>query len=350
MTIHPEEINTQVNLIGESSDVNVGNNYDNELYDLENTTKQVKNIISQIIISNKLLLFILFFFTILYLVAYTVSDIKTNKTIIISPAFNTSYGTGYYSFGNEYYQYDTPHIIRPCIYTPSINTHYCCNNYELINTFDICTIQFQESSSICLLNDIIKANPNAYVPNCKSIISLNNLYNNESNVNTIIENTVILDDSYYKINIFVVVVFALTPVIILITFVLYSVFFTSISTNDDIRTLCFYMYKHFALYITFGFIMIIILIGGITLIFNNPSIKFLTEIITINCSHYDIFTSLNFIQKVLVANLLNTPGYENTSVYAKYFEYVSYAAFGEILSFMIISLFIIIQIFRLKIN
>jgi hypothetical protein len=319
----------------------------NEDYD---KTKVVK-FGNSMMFCNKLLFSLLLIFGIFYLYSCGVIHVQTSKTIIISPSLH-SYGSDDSRNSYEYYESSFEDslykdlIIKPCIYNNmTIEPQRCHKEYELINVFDICTMNIQSTSYICMSDNIMKNNHNAYMPNCMSVESLNEIYQDIQN--KVIRDSVIINPDYYNNNIILSILFSFFPIIIILFATCYIRFSHKNPLYEDTENLCHYSYIHFMIFNFLIILNIILLPAGAIILITSNSIKFLAQIISINCSNVDIFNKLTFIQKVLVAYELATPNYENSSLYITWLSYFTYLIISIIIILVVMYLNALLKIYYL---
>lgn len=273
---------------------------------------QVLKLTEQIITINKLLLLFLLFFSLMFLYSYSSIGIDTTKTFVVSP-------TEYYSNSNYL-------VIKPCIYDDKIlpTSKYCYSDYELISTYDLCSVEMQTNSYICLLDNITHANPNVYYPTCSSIYWLNQLYNDCSKECQVNNNSMIINPNYYQNSIFLILISCFAPLFLILLLVCYIRKIYRHKDSDDVVDNCMYMYKQFVIYCALTFINFMVMYGGMTAILKSASVKFIAEIFSINCSNYDIFDSLSLVQKICLSLSLNGlySNYNILKIYYGYFNYV----------------------------
>lgn len=339
MTVDPIEmvaIQNNVNYYNQDFDE------ENEEFDDEETyhkKRKITKITIQLIIMNKLIFIFLFLFSLFFLYAMSSSTINLDR-VIISPSYDYNYDYDYdndndfnsdFDSNSNYNYYFSFKIIKPCIYKNKNNTFSCNKNYQLINEKNICD---QNSGTICLLNNLTNINNNIYSPNCLSVQSLNNLYNNGHLVN----NTVIINYEYYDNNVLIITIYSFVPIFVIVALIYYirCIYFSP--KLENYIELCYHMYHNFVLYAVLVLITIVIMDFGIYALIGNSSIKFISEIITINCSNLNIYDSLNFVQKVLVGWNLNI------SEYAKYFEYLYEITIGTNIILFVGIIYIILRI------
>lgn len=315
---------------------NNNNEYDNNALAYGNVKyNKLMKLLCQVIIANKILFVILIVSSLVFI--YLCNDTNTtNKTIIISPDPTDSY---YDNIIN--YDYSTM-IIKPCIYN---NRQTCQQNYELINTNDICNTTYQ-NDHICILDNLFKSNPNAFYPSCISVNSIDLLYKNGE----IIRDSVIINPKYYQDSAIIAFISLLSLVNSVILFVIYLRYITrSDAKLNDCISLLNHLYSQLTIMSYLIAFMLFILFGGALAMITKSSIKFIAQVISINCSNVDIYNTLSFVQKILVAFMLNT-NYEDMAMHMFYFycirgifEFVSLIAFGILVYFILR-----IVIFRIK--
>lgn len=334
MTIEANDNNSNIEL-ERFVQIQLGNTeiYEDNENELRNTNRDVSNyqqserekkevitkLISKLSFCNTFIFLILFLFSLFFLCAFSNISMNINKQIIISPTFTDTYivSPNTYLPNNE-----SQIIIKPCIYneqtiTTTNNTNYkfCYPNYELVSVYDICGETILNNSDICLL-DNIKVNSTTYFPDCNSIYSLDQIKKH----NLIWYDSIAVNEAYYENNILTYLFFPFVPILVAILGVIYVRHNSTYLMHDEIIKLCVYMYLKFILFCCLIFVTWIYLYGSLVVMITSPSIKFFAELITINCSDYDIFEKLTTLQKVLVSLNLNK-NYLDVSHYNNIYHY-----------------------------
>lgn len=194
-------------------------------------------------------------------------------------------------------------------------------------------------------DNIMKNNHNAYMPNCMSIESLNVIY--QDTQNKVMRDSVIVNPNYYNNNIILSTFFSFFPITVILLAICYIRFSHKNPLYEDTENLCHYSYIHFMIFNFLIILNIILLPSSAIVLITSSSIKFLAQIISINCSNVDIFNKLTFIQKVLVAYELATPNYENSSLYITWLNYFTYLIISTLIILVMIYLNALIKVYYL---
>jgi len=300
---------------------------DNDFDKIEKFTK----IINMIVPATIIMFVIIFIFSTLILFSFVSINIESNS-VTISPNY-------------DYYDTDTEYLREPCIYNDQNNytTRPVCNkNYNLIDIADICDQNIQKSSYICMFNQI--GPNNIYFPNCTSVTNINKLYS----VGLIVNDSVVIGENYYENNLIITSIISLIPILTILCFFCYARYVYNIKINSD--NLHYHLYGNYFLYILLVLIVIIFSYVPILIIIS-PSIQFISELVSIDCSGVNIFNSSNFVQKMFVSQIL---GKDNDNVifnkYIIYYEYIKDIVILIDITIILIIIYLTIKLIRITLK
>jgi hypothetical protein len=253
-------------------------------------------------------LIIVFWFVLIPILDASIITLTQDK-VVITPYDNNSQGD------------NSTLIIKPCIYNNSslgilyqsdtLPKDACLPDYNLVSTWTFCGSRYQNSDYICMLNNISST---AYPLDCNSIYQLGILYDEYETIN----NSIIINVNQ-GINKYVIATLWFLLLLVIIVACSFPIMCTTrFSQNDEIVAVTFSLKSYYLCCLSIFFLLLFLV-----MIFLNNGTGVTGSIMSINCSDIDIYSDLNFVQRIFVSSTFRwgNLSYDNMNYYYNFTQY-----------------------------